>query len=97
MVLLTHPAASMALVSSGVKRTCTALPFAWPFGNFGLPTFLVSFYFAKLNSFTIAARTKVRGETTGVMSGYPVDFKLRHHPMVNNIGYAARIWLRNAY
>ena len=48
-MLLTHSetvwlfalaAASMAFVSSGVKRTCTVLPFAWPFGSLGRPTFL---------------------------------------------------------
>jgi hypothetical protein len=37
----------MALLSSGVKLTCTVLPFAWPFCNFGLPTFLVFFAVAK--------------------------------------------------
>ena len=42
---LAFAAASIALVSFGVKRTCTVLPFAVPLGSFGLPTFLV--FFAK--------------------------------------------------
>src|SRR5579859_7766421 len=41
-------AAAIALKSSPLNRTGTILPFACPFGSFGLPTLLVFFKASKL-------------------------------------------------
>ena len=43
LLSLALAAASIGFRSSPVKRTGTILPFASPFGSFGLPTFLAFF------------------------------------------------------